>query len=442
MLRRSRYTVTIPLSGDEYLLVNTFTGAMISGTKDFLKAYEADALENCSEELVSTLFSSGFVTELTPREEMQYAFENLESIRRIYRDHTLFILILTYQCNMRCSYCFQSRLFERHNQWLDQTMTADQVDAAFAAIETLNPDTKMPIHLFGGEPLMYQNYDLVQYILEKGESLGKSFLVVTNGLEADKFLPLLSTSNIASLQVTLDGIQEIHDSRKKKADGTGSFQEILSSIEQLAEAGLHVFVRVTFDHHTVRTLPAFMEVTTERGWHTHKTLSVYLSPVYHHTEGGCFNFVCNLEMGDLEFLAENEATKNAFWQGLEPLKKKLGFKDLWFPQISYCRHNPSQTWFDPFGDIYLCTDSLGDSEHAVGTYYPALCFNEQYYAWKKRTIFDMKSCHYCKYAPICGGGCGHYAFHEKGGLQKPDCSFVKQARRIYYPLLWKFKDLE
>jgi uncharacterized protein len=147
-------------------------------------------------------------------------------------------------------------------------------------------------------------------------------------------------------------------------------------------------------------------------------------------------------MGDLEFLAENEATKNAFWQGLEPLKKKLGFKDLWFPQISYCRHNPSQTWFDPFGDIYLCTDSLGDKEHAVGTYYPALCFNEQYYAWKKRTIFDMKSCHYCKYAPICGGGCGHYAFHEKGGLQKPDCSFVKQARRIYYPLLWKFKDLE
>ncbi len=446
MLRPSRYIMKIPGLQGEYLFVNTFTGALISGTEELLKIIHGDT-DDCDEEMLSSLVSAGFLTELTPKEETEYAFSKLESIQKIYKDHTLFALILTYECNMRCSYCFQSYIFEKDEHWLQQKMTFSHVDAAFEAMEKLNLRAQNPIHLFGGEPLMSHNYDLVQYILEKGESLGKSFLIVTNGLEAEKFIPLLTESAIVSLQITLDGMQKVNDNRKKKRNGTGSFQEIVTSIESLVEADIPVVVKVTADHSTVRTLPPLAEFFREKGWLNTKNPTVYVTTVRHNTEreceGGCFNYVCNLTEEDLEFLVEDEALRGLLWRGLDPLAQKLGFTDNWLPQISYCRHNPSQTWFDPFGDIYLCTVSLGDSEHAVGTYYPELHFNELYYQWKKRTIFDMKSCHHCKYAMICGGGCGHYTYHRKGSILKPDCTFSKQAEKIYYPLLWnmilKFK---
>ncbi|KYK35500.1 MAG: hypothetical protein AYK19_10610 [Theionarchaea archaeon DG-70-1] len=435
MLRKSKYVLTVPLSEGEYLFVNTFTGDMISGTRDLLKVFKG-GLESCDTDVVSSLVTSGFLTELTPKEETASVFEALQSIRKVYKEHTLFLFILTYNCNMRCTYCFESYLFEKEEKWLQKRMSFNQVDAAFEAMEKLTPDA-LPVHLFGGEPFLVQNYDLVRYVLEKGTDLGKSFSAITNGLETYQFIPLLMKADIQTLQITLDGAKEVHDTRKKTCEGAGTFHQIVKSIDQLVEAGIHVTVKVTFDHSTVRELPHFMEFAKMKGWVDTEHVSVYASPVFHHSKGGCYNFLCNLYLEDVEFLLTDSLVRTAFLQGMNPLIQKLGFKDKWVPQVSYCRHLPSQTYFDPFGDIYLCDDSLGDCEHAVGTYYPELQFNEQYYTWKKRTIFDMKSCHHCKYAMICAGGCGHYTYHEKGSLLEPDCTFPRQAITVYYPLIWK-----
>ena len=255
MLRRSRYVITVPGSHGEYLFVNTFSGAMIAGTEEVLRILNGKA--ECAEEMLSSLISSGFLTELSPKEETEAAFQKLESIRRIYKEHTLFALILTYACNMRCDYCFQSYVFGRDDAWLQHKMTFEQVDAAFEAMTKLNPELQNPVHLFGGEPLIYKNYELVKYILEKGTSEGKSFLIVTNGLEADRFIPLFQESNIVSLQITVDGIQKVHDRRKKTLDGSGSFQRIVKSIDCLADAGITVYVKAAVDHSTVKMLPAW-----------------------------------------------------------------------------------------------------------------------------------------------------------------------------------------
>ena len=437
MLRPSRYIITMHITEGKYFFVNTFTGAALLGTEKVWKILKGDN-PTCDEETLTELVSGGFLTELTPQEETECAFEKLKSAHNLYAEHTLFALILTYQCNMRCSYCFESYLFEKDQSWLEQVMTTEMVDAAFEAMENLNSDVKIPIHLFGGEPLMLQNYELVKYVLEKGKSYNKSFLVVTNGLEADHFIPLLAQNDITSLQITVDGIQDVHDTRRKKRDGTGTFHKIVSNIDLLADSGLQTYIKVVFDHSTVKTLPALMTFFTEKGWDNHKFVHYFLTPAGHHTEGGCFNFLCNVTQEDFEFLLYYKPLQRALWQGLAPLRKKLGLGvETWLPSISYCRHNPSQTWFDPLGDLYFCTDSLGDPEHAVGRYYPDLLFNQNYHLWKKRTIFHMKSCHHCRFAMICGGGCGHYAYHGKGNLLHPDCTFPKQARHVYYPLLVK-----
>ncbi|MGC1119721.1 MAG: radical SAM protein [Candidatus Methanofastidiosia archaeon] len=435
MLRRSRYVVMVPLRNDEFLFVNTFTGAILYGTEEILHILNDTSPEKEAAEELSTLISLGFLTELSPKKETEAAFKKLEVIRNMHRDHTLFAFIPTYDCNMRCNYCYVSSLFKRDDTWLKQKMTFSQVDAAFKAMETLNPHTKAPIHLLGGEPLISSNYELIEYILAKGTSLGKSFIIVTNGLESDLFLPLLLESKITSLQITVDGKEEIHNKRKKRVDGTGSFHQIVESIDQLAEAGLNVYVRVNIDHSTVKTLPDLMDFVVKKGWNQMDNVMIYLSPIRHHASGGCYNFMQSLTVEDLQFLLGDEVLRDAFWKGLGPIAQKLGFTDNWLPQISYCRSCLSQTWFDPFGDLYVCTDSLGNKEDAVGTYYPDVTLNERFNQWKRRTIFDMKSCKHCRYAMICGGGCGNYAAQAKGDLLSPDCGFPKQAIDVYYPLL-------
>ncbi|MBU6996965.1 MAG: radical SAM protein [Theionarchaea archaeon] len=436
MLRRSRYVLVIPLQNREFLFVNTFTGAILFGPEEILRILNGVNPEQETSEEVSALVSQGFLTELSPKEETEKAFKSLESIQSLHRDHTLFALIPTYDCNMRCDYCYVSSVFTRDEPWLQRKMTHSQVDAAFKAMETLNPHTRAPIHLLGGEPLISSNYELIEYILTRGTRCDKSFIIVTNGLESSLFLPLLLESKITSLQITVDGIEEIHNRRKKRADGTGSFCQIVESIDQLAEAGFTVYVRVNIDHSTVRTLPSFMEFAHEKGWDQRDNM-IYLSPVRHHTPGGCYNFMHNLKKEDLQFLLGDEVLRDVFLRGLGPIAQKLGFVDKWLPQMSYCRSYLSQTWFDPFGDIYLCTDTLGNKEEAVGTYYPEVTFNERFNQWKERTIFNMKSCRHCRYAMICGGGCGNYAAQTKGDLLKPDCEFSNQAVDVYYPLFGK-----
>ncbi|MBU6997575.1 MAG: radical SAM protein [Theionarchaea archaeon] len=440
MLTRSRYAVVIPVSDEDYLFVNTFTGHILQGKNHLKEILDSENPEACDAEAVKILQESGFLTTMSPREEIIHAYDCLTSFNPV-QDNLFFVLILTYACNMRCDYCFESYVFEREKNWLENTMSFDHVDKAFEIMETMNPEADTPIHLFGGEPLLYRNYDLVKYVLEKGSSQEKSFIIVTNGLEAKRFIPLLSQHDITSVQVTLDGLPPVHDSRKKKLDGTGSFQEIVASVDALADEKIRVYVRVVFDHSTVRDLPSFMDFAEEKGWKNSAYVSVFLTPQRHHTEGGCFNFVCNLHEEDLDFLVEEESVRDAFWVGLEPIRKKLGLGvDTWIPCTTYCRQNPSQVWLDPHGDIYMCTDTLGDREHAVGRYYPELVLNRHYHQWKERTIFTMNPCHSCKYAMICGGGCAHYVYHEKGTLLRPDCTFSKQARTIYYPLLWRIME--
>jgi uncharacterized protein len=402
---------------------------MIMATEEVYKIL-SKGTDGCDEKIVSSLVQSNFLTELTPKKEAEYVMKAVESRYTPINEYTVFTLILTYECNMRCDYCFESHVFNREKAWLNQKMSFDQVDAAFDFMN--NFDATTPVHLFGGEPLMRENYELVEYILKKGTLLKKSFVVVTNGLHADAFIPLLTKYKVGSLQISLDGLAEIHDKRKKSLDKKGSFSTIVSNIDALDTAGVPVFVRVVYDHSTVKTVPDLVHFIKKR-W---PSVMTYVTPVRHHCAGGCFNFLVDTQEKDFTFFAESDVI-DEFWRGLHPLRQKLGVTEGWAPVPTYCRHQPAQLWFDPFGDLYFCTDSLGDKEHAVGTYYPDVTYNDQYDLWKKRTIFSMNSCRHCRYALICGGGCAHYAYHKKGSLTAPDCTFSRQAVTVYYPLIGK-----
>lgn len=108
-------------------------------------------------------------------------------------------------------------------------ITKEQVDKAFEIIieKNANGTNNKKIALYGGEPFLAENYDILIYIVEKGKGLGYSFSVTSNGYDIDKYLDYIKDNKVFSFQITLDGIAEIHNKRKPHYKNEDSFEKFL-----------------------------------------------------------------------------------------------------------------------------------------------------------------------------------------------------------------------
>ncbi|WP_370380323.1 hypothetical protein [Catenulispora sp. GAS73] len=90
-----------------------------------------------------------------------------------------------------------------------QRMTHDMVDRIFDAMPQIEATHGIapedgyirPITLFGGEPLLQQNRDLVEHILARAQQGGtRGLTVVTNATDLGAYEDLLGPENLADLQ--------------------------------------------------------------------------------------------------------------------------------------------------------------------------------------------------------------------------------------------------
>ena len=133
-------------------------------------------------------------------------------------------LILTDQCNLRCSYCFEKDK-NPHNM-SDETAMAS-VDFL---MEESGPTKNLTLLFFGGEPLL--RFDLMQkvweYATKRADALGKkiNWDMTTNGtLVTEEKARWLRDHGVKYL-LSMDGGKEDHDRYRKYANGRGSFDVI------------------------------------------------------------------------------------------------------------------------------------------------------------------------------------------------------------------------
>ena len=96
-------------------------------------------------------------------------------------------------------------------------MTKEMVDKAYQAMEKIEPQQQLhckDIALYGGEPLLKENRDIVEYIVRKGCEKGYKFHALTNGYDLDAFVDLLSPELIYKLQITIDGTRDFHNQKR------------------------------------------------------------------------------------------------------------------------------------------------------------------------------------------------------------------------------------
>lgn len=134
-------------------------------------------------------------------------------------------LVLTGQCNLDCSYCYQDR---KQNRRMDRRTLEASIDLALGSHR---PDVELIFT--GGEPLLER--ESIEYALryaerdEPGDNRLK-YLLLTNGLLLDREVLELLVAHDVRVQLSFDGLSPAQDLR-----GRGTFpilSERISNIRQ------------------------------------------------------------------------------------------------------------------------------------------------------------------------------------------------------------------
>jgi len=457
MLRTSSYVIYVDLPGnsDEMLIVQTYTGAFDKVSRrvaTYVRSLEPvrppkplygdwspeppvdGAVQSPSQETVDLLCRRGYLTALTKEQEEDFFRTYVEKIHTLFaRRWPSYLFMPTYDCNLRCPYCFQDHMRTDPNmRHLLRRMTPAMVDRIFAAmpkIEALHgvppeAEAKFEIGLFGGEPLLADNRSIVEYILQKGKARGDVGLwAISNGTELDAYEDLIGPGMLGQIQITLDGPPSQHNQRRIYPDGSGSWDRIVRNVKMALDRNAVVMIRTNADRNNIDDLYELAAVIVENGWERYPNFGSQVAPIRaanDKTDAKGTMSTWDLDRRLTE-MREKDPRTAVLGRIDDPMRNQAYriFTQRGFPSFkpSFCSAHTGMYIFDAFGDIYACWEKTGDEKVRIGHVDEAseLHFNFDVKAmWRGRTVASNPVCLKCRYNLYCGGGCAVLAMEHHG----------------------------
>jgi uncharacterized protein len=448
MLRTSSYViyVDLPDNREEMLIVHGYSGAYDRVSRNvgsYLRSLEAGPAPaplygawssspseptDCappSEATIERLKKRGYLTEKTKDDEEQFFTQVADQHHgQMQHGRLTYILMPTYDCNLRCSYCFQDHM--RTNPafgHLLRTMQPSMIDRMLKAWTRIEARHHMPagfrrdITFFGGEPLLARLRPTIESILEKTKALGQArFGAITNATDLDAYRDLLHPEGISWLQITLDGPQREHDQRRIYADGSGSYERIARNLTMALEQGVRVSVRMNIDRTNIDQLPELADEIVARGWNRYSNFSAYTAPI--HANNGKTEVTTTLSSWQLDKALTQMREEYPNMQVIslpddgmlarvQRLFERQSDPSAFF-KSSFCGAHNGMYVFDAFGDIYSCWERTGNPGIRIAsiTEDGDVVWDEATQKlWRSRSVTSNPTCRKCRYALYCGGGC-------------------------------------
>lgn len=418
--------VIIKVGEDEYILYNPYTQVADIVDGEVVKGLETLKL---SEDVLQYLKRHQHITEESDLEK--YAYEEYNRAYEHFSSLTRYYLIPTYNCNMRCIYCYEKGLRKEK-----KVMDKKTLESFF---EVVHKDTKANhIILYGGEPLQSMTKPWVEHVSSFCNEKGYTLSVCTNGLEMEEFKDILS--RFSRITVTLDGIEGVQDMRRP-AGNKGSFTRVVENIESVIEEGIPLTISINADAQNIDDLPALASFFISKGWHTIASVELMVS---HIIQSLTKDYKYILEPGDaykkMVELYEEYPQMEIFLpsiRGSNPLVNIFFKGEEWRPKYWYCGANSYMLFFDPYGYIYPCYMVVGKQKFAIGQFHPHFTFFSHAKTWRERSCFSIPQCRECSYSFFCGGGCAYRQYLRSGSLSDPYCDIVKGMAEWYVPFLHK-----
>lgn len=432
-LRTSSYLIPVKLEDEEdkYMLIHGYTGAIDIASASMLHKIQSIATENnLDSETVQILLKRGYITTKSQEEEYAYVARTAKALHKECDIlGTSFTWVVSYNCNFRCPYCFEERDKKDSKERL--VFTKEQVDIAYEAQDRIQPHRELRkniITLYGGEPLLAENKDIVNYIVEEGRKRGYKFVAVTNGYEIDHFLNLLSEDSIYRLQITIDGPKEMHNQRRIHCKGYNTFDKIVENIKLALDKGVRVVVRMNTDGRNIQQYDELKEYFEKKKYFDYPNFYIYLARLrdyYNLPSSSCEN---------MDFLSPKSFNMQRAQLKAMPFSQDTGYYKIFYKSLiekrampfrpMACKAQFGEYVLDPLGNIYPCWEVIGKKEYVKATYSKeGIFWNKKILnQWQDTDITQRHSCRHCKYALFCGGGC---TYHRMLNQEKSQCIIFK-----------------
>lgn len=325
----------------------------------------------------------------------------------------------TYSCNLRCAYCYQ-----QFDPTLDKRVVSDENLSKFLAyaggmidkVRAARPERPVVLQFFGGEPFTRPAKPVIKKLFEFCRERKVHVAVTTNGVGVDDFFDILLPYHgyIAKVGVTLDGVGEFHDSRRKSRDGRDTFDGIVRNINVLLRAGIRVMTSLTLDKSNLGQAERFFAFAEAQGWSDNPLVELSVARVDDRKYETGYDAIMSearlfKELLDLNSRKPFPANiRFAFLKTSLPLAARLRsafnqneagrdkFRYCWS-----CSGLDSMVYVDSGLDVYRCTYTVGDKRFRIGTLAGGFSTEE----WEKHWTWGRRECRECPIGGYCSGGC-------------------------------------
>jgi len=434
----SRHNITARLKGSE----RSFIINPLARSADLLDPETAGELASGSYSDPKELADKGYL--IDPEEESRrYRAAYLDFLEA--RDHgqTQLFFVPWYSCNFACPYCYQEGYAPQVGALRDEV-----IEAFFGYAEKKFVGRPVYVTLFGGEPLLpgESARKSIQTFLREAVARKLSVAVVTNGYTLRDYIDTLVLADIREVQVTLDGVGEVHDRRRPLHGGFPTFHTIVDGIDAALARRIPINLRVVLDRENIVGLPELARFSRDRGWTGDPLFKTQLGRNYelHTCQQDSQRLYSRVELYEkLSELIEQHSEILEFHRPAFSLAKFLWENgELPQPLFDSCPGCKTEWAFDFTGRIYACTATVGKQGEELGTFYPHVSSRAELIEdWQQRDVTSVAACRDCSLQLACGGGCAVVARTRHGKLNAPDCRPVKELLEMGMSLYFGKEDI-
>jgi len=383
-----------------------------------------------SEKTIETLKYGKFIVE--------NAIDEIGVIKKLKNDVVQSVPVIGLQivptlgCNFGCIYCYQSG---REKEKV--IMSKEVMDAIIEYTrQKIEPTTQfLNVLWFGGEPLLAidQIKYLSQSFIEITASKKMKYFsgIITNGyLLHESNIDILLKSKINYCQVTIDGLEDIHDKRRMLKGGGKTWRTIMENIQAAVSKGMTINVRINIDQTNVDTITDLSKELEKRQILDKIALTIGKVTIYGDT--------CKSIEDTILTTSETEKVLNQ--EDIKKMMEKTAYEVTRIvPDFVGCVASARHSFIvGPKGELYKCTKTVGIETERWGDIFSPDFEHPHFTRWVTVDNLGVEKCRKCSMVPLCqGSGCAFQVLVEKRDIAaceqgKIHTNYLDRLKTLYF----------
>ncbi len=436
-LRSSRYNVLVPLGDGAGAVYNRRTGSCVSFPPDVYTRVEAFLTSSSSElsllgdstsapEVAAHLIVGGFA--------VTRSFDELEALRTRYknarRNPALKLTVYTtYNYNLACDYCIVG---SKKGPMSAETeaLLLRFVDSHFKKQAT----SSMTVDWFGGEPLLATGLierlsGNFRHLCQENGASYRAQLITNGTLITEALAARIPSWGVDQIQITLDGLRDVHDSRRRwKQLGRSSFDDIVRALRLLVGKFI-VRLRVNVDRRNAGEVSGLLDLFEREGWlNAHSRFYPYVARVGDYTEDSAWVDQVMCSQDEIQCLQEEWLERLHACNVPVLMQPLYGFPEC---RATTCGAVSSNTFLvTPNGRLHKCGFDADDDARPVGSLGQTMDPDDpaaRY--WRDFDPFASAECRSCEALPSCMGFCPRNRRDGRVRLAAEYCAYFHEHER-------------